>query len=111
MTAAQAANVGREQTFNLPSAGNVYLRFYAADTTEICPSGARAGLYLDGTPLPDTSETIPASGTTPTEWVAVAHAGSGQHTADLRKDCPGGTLGGGFDDDAHSDWTVVLLGG
>jgi hypothetical protein len=113
-TPTSAASPGREFTFSLPSGGNVYLRYFSAGMWGTCTVGQEsAGLYLDGAALPNTRQQVPASNAADqvVEWVAVAPAGAGQHTADLRRDCPSGNITSGFDDDAQQTWTALLLGG
>lgn len=109
-SASNAATVARETTFSLPSAGHVYLRFFTPAIIGTCSVGtARAGLYLDGSPVPRTSQALQNTTRQPGEWVAVVQAAAGSHTADVRKDCPASNGVGGFDEDDASTWSVVLL--
>jgi hypothetical protein len=102
-------NPGRHFAFTLPAAGNVYVRFFTPAIGLSCSSGnGNAGLYLDGAPLPKTGEPNAAAPHS-TEFVAVAAAAAGLHVAEVRDDCPAGTITGGVEN-ATSKWTVLLLG-
>jgi hypothetical protein len=109
-----AASVGRRFDFTLPTAGNVYIRMFAPMWLLNCSVGqARAGLYLDGAPVPKTSVRLNHTTDTqqpPVEFVVVRPAGAGAHSVEARFDCPTGTVSG-YQLPEVPDWTVLLLGG
>jgi hypothetical protein len=111
-TTAAAAN-GRAFNFNLPNAGNAYIRFFTADEGTSCNpvSNSQAGLYLDGAPIAHTERAIGTSVSPSThDYVAIVQAAAGPHTAAVREDCPNGSLSSNVQS-ADPDWTVLLLGG
>jgi hypothetical protein len=110
-----AANTeGRSYSFTLPAAGNVYVRYFSRAIGRDCTAGfPRAGLYLDGSPVPRTdaplnSATSPLAG----DFVGVTPAIAGAHVVEVREDCAGaGSLGAGSEDPLGGTWTVQLAGG
>jgi hypothetical protein len=103
-----AAGSGRHFAFTLPAAGKVYVRYFSPSLTRNCSTGAaRAGLYLDGAPVPKSDQQI---GPEVIEVVSVTPAAAGPHAVELREDCPAGDLAIGSDV-PNSTWTVLLLGG
>jgi hypothetical protein len=88
------------------------VRFFMPHWAVSCSAGGpRAGLYLDGAPVPKSGHTlsIPAS-PEPMEFVATVAAGAGPHSVEVRHDCPDGNVMG-WDMHPVPTWTVVLLGG
>jgi hypothetical protein len=111
-----AASTGRSFTFVLPSAGKLYVRFFSPYLGRNCSSGtAFAGIYLDGTPVPQSAHdlNIPASQIA-AEFVGVTPATeAGTHVVEVREDCPHGRL---ITPENNTDafaptWTVMLVGG
>jgi hypothetical protein len=104
-------NVGRHFDFTLPTAGRLYARFFISLWGGDCSAGgARAGLYLDGIPVPGSGRALaPSTIPSPTELVAVVAASAGAHALEVRQDCPGGSPTNGASN-ADPTWTVVLLG-
>jgi hypothetical protein len=111
-SAATATVNGRHFDFTLPAAGGTYIRFYTPFWGANCSAGnPRAGLYLNGAPLRNTSQVIPQVAVANTqEFVSLIPLGAGAHSVELRKDCPGGSPSGGVDSNSGV-WTVFLLGG
>jgi hypothetical protein len=104
-------NNGRQFGVTLPTAGNVYVRLFVPLWGVTCSSGgARAGLYLDGAPVPDSASPLDTAGApTPTEIVAVVSAAAGPHSLTVPADCPNGTISATALS-SFPDWTVLLLG-
>jgi hypothetical protein len=103
--------VGRHFDVTLPSAGNLYARFSIPSWGVNCTAGgARAGLYVDGTPVAKTSRPLATGGSPqPSEIVGVVAAGAGPHALEVRVDCPAGDVNTQIFS-SFPDWTVLLLG-
>ena len=110
-TSENARLYGRHFDFTLPSSGNVYIRLFVPVWAVSCSSGlARAGLYIDGTPVPGTSEPLPhGTDPAPAERVIVRPLAAGPHSLESRYDCPGATTSG-YNMSQLATWTVLLLG-
>lgn len=111
---------GRFFQFYLPTAGKILVRFFAPVIGAGCSEGfARAGLYLDGVPLPGTGQLIPKNGEETRqhgksrEFTAITQAASGTHMLTLSEDCPSSSsphpTAWLFSGD--NVWTVIALGG
>jgi len=110
-SSSQATNAGRHFDFTLPATGRLYVRFFIPLWGVNCSVGeARAGLYLDGTPVPGSGRALDGAGApSATEFVAVVAAGAGAHALEVRQDCPGGNFAAASTSDIPT-WTVLLLG-
>ena len=97
--------------FTLPNAGPVLLRRYVPSFHMGCTSGSgRAGLYVDGNPVPDTSIHLDDTNTgRGPEWLAIVELEAGPHIAAVIHDCPNGALDG-QSIDIRGTWTALLLG-
>jgi hypothetical protein len=110
-SASAATAAGRHFDFTLPSAGNLYVRFFTSYWAVSCTvRTAKFGLYLDGAPVPNSAHTLPPSpNTIAMESVVVLPAGAGPHSVEARADCASGTPSGS---NVHNvpTWTAILLG-
>ena len=110
-TSANSTQYGRHFDFTLPASGNVYIRLFVPVWAVDCSAGsARAGLYLDGTPVPMTSRGLNSTATpVPVEKVIVRALSAGGHSVEARYDCAEGSTSG-FNMSQATTWTVLLLG-
>jgi hypothetical protein len=78
--------------FAFATAGRTYLQLSVDRLGVSCDNNSgRAGLYLDGAPVPGTGYDAPSSGDPETMiFTATVNASAGNHVASLALDCPGG---------------------
>jgi hypothetical protein len=112
-SSANATAQRRHFDFNLPTGGNVYIRYFDRFMARACSAGGSdAGLYLDGAPIPNGGQQISSVPASPsaTELISMTVAAAGPHAAEVREDCFSGTLGTDSES-GFGTWTVLLLGG
>ena len=111
-SASGAAGAGRSFNFTLPSAGNVYIRFFSPFMGRDCvPGSSYGGIYLDGAPVAASQHVMEnTAADKAAEFVAVTPAAAGAHQVQVREDCPNGNLGNTLDA-VEPTWTVLLVGG
>jgi hypothetical protein len=111
---------GRFFKFDLPTAGKIFVRFFAPVIGAGCSEGyARAELYLDGVPLSGTGQLIPKNGEETRqygksrEFTAITQAASGAHVLTLSEDCPSSSSPhpSAWLFSGDNVWTVIALGG
>ena len=111
-TIADARSENEAYSFTAPSAGKYYVRYFTPGLGWTCSAAtARAGLYVDGTPVPATSKLIGSSGSPVTqEWVAVVALTAAPHELSLQADCLVGNSPTTSSTSTLGTWTVMLTG-
>lgn len=111
-TSSGATSDGRHFEVTLPSAGDMFVRFFVSQWGVGCSvGGARAGLYLDGAPVPGTARPLSDENTPlPAEIVAIVATSAGLHSLEVRADCPGVAFIASAISNPVPDWTALLLG-
>jgi hypothetical protein len=91
-------------------AGRLYVWARGQVSTTCSAGGAKAALYVDGTPVPASGFTFPASTSTIVQVSAVSDpVPAGDHTVTFATDCTGGTFSGGSS--SNGAVGAILLGG
>lgn len=110
-TSAVATGLGRHFDFVLPASGSVYIRMLEPLMSASCSAGfAKAGLYLDGAPVPNSAHNLPTlSDHAGAELVVIRTLSAGPHSVEALWDCPGGTSSG-YTVTGAPTWTVLQLG-
>ncbi len=96
-------------TFTMPVTGPAYMQYFdAAHSTTCSIAPGRAGLYLDGQPVPGTSAVVFTTAN-PILLIGTTTLTAGQHKLSVRADCPSGNLNSASNN-SQVMYTVLALG-